>query len=124
MPGNYTPTDYLPARKQIIFHQPDNGVNQIFLLSIEGGSSQSFKTALASAQNARWSPDGSQLAFGSDADGKHDLYVMPAQGGPARRLTNSKEQESVPSWSRDGKTLVYSVTMGRMKICTVKIDSL
>ncbi|MGH7597716.1 MAG: hypothetical protein ACREOI_15310 [bacterium] len=123
-PGNYTPTDYSPARKQIIFHQPDDGVNQLFLLSADGGSSQLFKTALASAQNARWSPDGSQLAFGSDADGNYDLYVMPAQGGAARRLTNSKEQESAPSWSRDGKNIVYSMAIGHMRICTVKIHSL
>ncbi|MGH7494532.1 MAG: DPP IV N-terminal domain-containing protein [bacterium] len=123
-PGNYTPTDYSPEHKQIIFHQPENGADQLFLLPVNGGSPQPFKTALTSSQNARWSPDGSLLVFASDHQGQYDLYLMPAAGGTATRLTKSEGRESLPAWSPDGKTLLYSMPFDHMKICTASADSL
>jgi Tol biopolymer transport system component len=64
-----------------------------------------------SANNPRWSPDGSQIAFQAQNPGTiQKVYLMSADGGPPRQVANgaSGDYEADANWSPDGKSLIFS----------------
>jgi Tol biopolymer transport system component len=73
-----------------------------------------FGTPETSAQNARWSPDGTRVAYSlgtwgiDEVQGRYaDVYVARADGSGRVRLTHGKGIESNPAWSPDGRWLAF-----------------
>jgi len=64
-----------------------------------------------SANNPKWSPDGSQIAFQAQSPGRDQkIYVMSADGGPPRHVASEpgrdyRDQDA--NWFPDGKSLIF-----------------
>ncbi len=59
------------------------------------------------AEEAAWSPDGSQIVYMRPNRGDMQLEVMNALGRGAVQVTDSNATNRDPQWMTDGETLVY-----------------
>jgi dipeptidyl aminopeptidase/acylaminoacyl peptidase len=87
----------------------NKGVGDIWLYSLEDGSSRQFTTGKSSEGSPAFSPDGKWLVFTAkrDDDERAQLYLIGMQGGEARRLTDMPLGASSPKWFPDGKRIAF-----------------
>jgi Tol biopolymer transport system component len=55
-----------PSGDQIGFLATENGVSQIFMMSLQGGEAQQITNSKGGILHYSWSPDGKQFAFVAD----------------------------------------------------------
>ena len=85
----------------------------IIVTDVESGESQDLTPQKnATAEAARWSPDGRQIVFASARDsgdsGRNDIFVMDADGANARNLSRHPGEDFDPKWSADGRSVVFA----------------
>jgi hypothetical protein len=90
----------------------DPGVENLFLVPLDGRPPQQLTTEQAPAWHASLSPDGSQIAF--ELVGPHDfdwsrnrLWIM-GQDGADRRLLDAPPGVDFGGWSPSGKQILFS----------------
>lgn len=107
-----------PDGKQEVIVAPDaNRVLQIYVHSLEYGSTQqltAFTAPDADANNGpisydpAWSPQGNLIAFVSTNSRNDEIYTVTLDGSVLQQLTtNSFEWDKHPTWSPDGRQLVF-----------------
>lgn len=80
--------------------------NDLWSVSIEGGTASRLTTDPAKDAQPKYSPDGQRIAFVSDRTGSDQIYVMPASGGLPEQKTFHSEGYSLADWYPDGESLL------------------
>ena len=78
-------------------------VNQIYVVSVGGGSAKQLTNGTSSSAAPRWSPDGKKIAFTTGAQ----IWVMDGDGGDKKQITRISTGASGPVWSPDGNSLAF-----------------
>ena len=101
-----------PDGRRIVAMVLADGQSDIWIYSVEQGTSLRLTSDPASEFSPLWSPDGERVAFGSDRNGMPDLFWKSANGtGDVEPLIgNSTVVQDPLSWSSDGKEILFSQT--------------
>src|SRR6476620_2892620 len=79
-------------------------VNQIYVTSIDGGSSKQLTSGDKSSAAPRWSPDGKKIAFTTGGQ----VWVMDNDGDNKKQVTKISSGAAAPVWSPDGKWIAFT----------------
>src|SRR5262249_36435192 len=96
-----------PDGKKIAFGSNRDGDYEIYVMNLNGTSTERLTNSPGMDFRPAWSPDGKQLAFTSNRDGNYEIYVMNADGSNVRRVTNHVERDDHACWHPDGRRLVF-----------------
>src|SRR5678816_3613519 len=79
-------------------------VNQIYVTSIDGGSSKQLTSGDRSSSAPRWSPDGKKIAYTTGSQ----VWVMDNVGDHKEQVTKISSGAAAPIWSPDGKWIAFT----------------
>jgi len=79
-------------------------VNQIYVMSIEGGSMKQLTTGDRSSSAPRWSADGKKIAYTTGSQ----VWVMDNDGDHKEQVTKISTGAAAPVWSPDGKWIAFT----------------
>src|SRR6185369_1407034 len=79
-------------------------VNQIYVTSIDGGSTKQLTTGDRSSSAPRWSPDGKKIAYTTGSQ----VWVMDNDGDHKEQVTKISTGAAAPLWSPDGKWIAFT----------------
>jgi Tol biopolymer transport system component len=87
----------------------DQGVVQVYEVSVHGGATEQISHLPASVQaQFNLSPDATSIAVIAD----NSLWLIDVKTGDSRRLTEKTSDEDAPvlavNWNNQGNTLVYN----------------
>ena len=85
--------------------EPASG-SDIYVTTINGGSTKPWLQTPAGESGARISPDQRWVAYVSDDSGRQEVYVAPFDHH-ADRIRVSSDSGRAPMWSRDGRELYF-----------------
>jgi dipeptidyl aminopeptidase/acylaminoacyl peptidase len=94
-----------PDGKHIVFDSNQEGQNEIYIISAQGGKHQRLTNHPANDEGASWSRDGQWIYFDSTRSGANQVWKLPRAGGDAVQVT--KNGGCFPFESTDGKTVYY-----------------
>jgi len=100
-------------------------VEQLSLLSLDGGKPAPLGPASARARSPSWAPDGSWLAFESDRASFRDVFrIAPgAAGAAAARLTEAPQGSFEPAVSPDGRWIAFATSRdGDAEVYVMRAD--
>jgi dipeptidyl aminopeptidase/acylaminoacyl peptidase len=78
-------------------------VNQIYVVSLEGGSPRQIGSDKGSSSSPRWSPDGRRIAYVTGGQ----IWTMKPDGGDREQVTRISTGAGGPVWSPDGKWIAF-----------------
>jgi len=122
-----------PDGKKLAFASKQEGNEELYLVSIEGGKEVRLTTDPAADNNPAWSPDGRKIAFVSGRDYSDnnpwgEVYLMNADGSDQRKVSQKQEDHWYPlslAWSPDGKQIAFGCAtsgLGYTGIYIVNLD--
>jgi Tol biopolymer transport system component len=112
-----------PDGTTIAFNSDRTGEMNIWLHSIEAGSSRQLTRGPGGDYQANWSPDGKQIVFFSSRAGTADVWCVDTESGELRRLTASDSVNVNPFYSPDGRSIAYnSDQTGRPEVWVMNAD--
>ena len=77
----------------------------------------------ASANQAKWSPDGKEIVFSSNKTGNYEIWKCVMKTGALTRLTTTRFTNTEPCWSPDGRRIVFvSDWAGRRNLWAMSRD--
>ena len=79
-------------------------VNQIYIVSIDGGNPKQLTDGQNSSSAPRWSPDGKRIAFVTGGQ----IWVMDNDGDHKDQVTKISTGAASPVWSPDGKWIAFT----------------
>ena len=91
--------------------ESNSGNKDIFLVSMDGKTTQRLTTNSKNDFSPRWNPNGKQLSFISTRNGSAQIYQISLSGGEAVQLTNVPTGVDDFVWSPDGKYLVIATQL-------------
>ncbi|HEU4457311.1 MAG TPA: hypothetical protein VFR81_29855 [Longimicrobium sp.] len=99
-------------------------VEQLGLLSLDGGKPAPLGPASARARSPSWAPDGSWLAFESDRASFRDVFrVAPGATAAAARLTEAPQGSFEPAVSPDGRWIAFATSRdGDAEVYVMRAD--
>ncbi|MFL5619283.1 MAG: protein kinase domain-containing protein [Gemmatimonadaceae bacterium] len=110
-----------PDGKWIAFDSNQEGRQQIFKVSVEGGDPIQVTRDSADHFNPSWSGDGRFIAYHSLRHGNRDVYVTAADGTDARDVTGYPGHEMGPALSPDGRRVLFiSDRSGRWELHAIE----
>ncbi|HLU64999.1 MAG TPA: hypothetical protein VKZ63_01910, partial [Kofleriaceae bacterium] len=94
---------FSPDGNRVAFTSYMRGNPDLYVSSVNGGSTRRVSYRRGMNTGASWSPDGSKLAVTLSIDGQPEIYVIDVKSGKKlRRLTNNRAIDSGAAWSPDG----------------------
>ena len=99
--------------------EPETALD-VWVLSLEDGTTTPFANTRFVERDAVFSPDGRWIAYSSDESGGGEIYVR-SYPDPGGRWQVSSEGGSTPRWSVDGETIYY-IEAGRALKVDVTVD--
>lgn len=116
------PTDWSPDGKFLAFHQAPHGINEVWMLPLNGERKPTpFLQFNSSSAVPAFSPNGKWLAYCSTESGDQKVYVVPFPG-PGGKWQVSPAGGCLPRWRRDGKELFYLSADNRIVAVEVRGD--
>lgn len=79
-------------------------VNQIYVVSLAGGSPKQLTSGDKSSSAPRWSPDGKKIAYVTGSQ----IWVMDSDGDNDQQVTRISTGAAGPVWSPDGKWIAFT----------------
>ena len=79
-------------------------VNQIYVVSLAGGSPKQLTSGDKSSSAPRWSPDGKKIAYTTGSQ----VWVMDSDGDNDKQVTRISTGAAGPVWSPDGKWIAFT----------------
>jgi len=80
-------------------------VNQIYLVSVNGGELKQLTNGKTSSSAPRWSPDGKKIAFTTGGQ----VWIMDSDdGNDKEQITKISTGAASPVWSPDGKWIAFT----------------
>jgi len=105
--GEGSPDSWSPDGTLLAYSQshPNTG-EDLWILSVEKGTSRAFLETPANESEAAFSPDGRFIAYQSDESGEYEVYVLPFPGPGGKRQV-STGGGTRPLWNPKGNELFY-----------------
>ena len=88
--------------------QDNRGNSDIWIASVQGGSSHPLTHSPHSDNQPRWMSDSRRLVFTSSRDGTQQVYVITIDGGEARKISSLKAPISNLLVSPDDQWIAFS----------------
>lgn len=85
-------------------YEANRVVNQIYVVSTEGGTPRQLTNGQSSSSAPRWSPDGKKIAFVTGSQ----IWTMDSDGDNKNQITRISTGASGPLWSPDGKWIAFA----------------
>lgn len=85
-------------------YEANRVVNQIYTVSIDGGTAKQLTSGASSASSPRWSPDGKKIAYVTGGQ----IWSMERDGDDKEQVTKISTGASGPVWSPDGKWIAFT----------------
>src|SRR6478672_3915896 len=79
-------------------------INQIYTVSIDGGSPRQITSEKGSSSSPRWSPDGKRIAYTTGGQ----IWTMKPDGADREQVTKISTGAGGPVWSPDGKWIAFT----------------
>lgn len=112
-----------PDGNWIAFNSDRTGEMNIWLHSIEGGSTRQLTRGQGGDYQANWSPDGKHIVFFSSRAGTADIWCVEVESGKLRQLTTTDSVNVNPFYSPDGGLIAYnSDQTGRPEVWVMNAD--
>ena len=103
-PGSHTDPSFSPDGTRIAFTSEANGVQQVWVKSLDQGEPIQITFDKEPASRPRWSPLGDEIVYVRRSPGKPNVYSVAPEGGASRKIIEGGRN---PNWSADGKRLVF-----------------
>jgi serine/threonine-protein kinase len=104
-----SPTSVSPDGHWLLFNEnsaQESGGVSVWLMKLDGRTSQHLFAAPAGESDGQFSPDGKWIAYQANVSSRQEVYVSPFPGpGPRRQVSTDGGIE--PLWSRDGRELFF-----------------
>lgn len=91
-------------------YEGDKAVNDLWLVSTDGGAPRRLTNTKGGESDAVWSPDSTSIAFVAKREGDEagQVYVLDiVHGGEARRVTSVSTGAARPQWRPDGGAILF-----------------
>jgi Tol biopolymer transport system component len=112
-----------PDGKYIAFNSDRSGDMNIWLYSLDDGTSRRITTGAGGDYQARWSPDGRSLVFFSARSGNSDIWRVDVTTGELTQLTQDPALDINPFYSPDGRYIAYQSDYdGRRELWVMQAD--
>jgi dipeptidyl aminopeptidase/acylaminoacyl peptidase len=85
-------------------YEANRVVNQIYTVSIDGGTAKQLTNGASSSSSPRWSPDGKKIAFVTGGQ----IWTMERDGDDKEQVTKISTGAGGPVWSPDGKWIAFT----------------
>jgi dipeptidyl aminopeptidase/acylaminoacyl peptidase len=104
-----------PDGKRVVFtnrvtdFEKNKGINDLWLVNVDGSGLRRLTTHSAGSRAARWSPDGNAVYFLSARSESSQVWKIPADGGEAERVTDLPLDVDGFLLSPDGTHLLLAI---------------
>lgn len=86
----------------------NKGNTEIFIVPIEGGTSNQLTQTLESELNPKWTIDGKKIGYFSPVDGVQQIWEMNLDGSHKKQISNFSDDIESFSYSPDGKRILFT----------------
>ena len=86
----------------------NKGNTEIFIVPIEGGTSNQLTQTLESELNPKWTIDGKKIGYFSPVDGVQQIWEMNLDGSDKKQISNFSDDIESFSYSPDGKKILFT----------------
>ncbi len=111
---------FSPDGQFVAYDAQIGGNGDIFVVSVNGGSSRRLTSDSTQEVLPAWSSNGQWIYFASNRGGDFNLWKIPASGGDAVQITKQGAFESFAA--PDGKTIFYTKSRGEQGLWRVSAD--
>ncbi len=112
-----------PDGTMVAFNSDRTGDMNIWLHTLEDGSTRQLTTGPGGDYQPNWSPDGEWITFFSSRAGHLDIWSMDVATGTLRQLTDRSASDINPFFSPNGEHIAfYSDERGRSEPWVMKQD--
>jgi len=112
-----------PDARRIAFNSDRSGDMNVWLFSLDDGSSRQLTRGAGGDFQPTWSPDGRRLAFFSSRSGHLNVWTVDLESGRLTQLTRNRSIDINPFFSPDGRSIAYvSDQGGRLEVWAMNAD--
>jgi Tol biopolymer transport system component len=112
-----------PDSKWIAFNSDRAGAMNIWLHSLEDGSTRQLTKGPGGDYQANWSPDGKRIVFFSSRAGTTNIWSVEIATGKLRQLTSGDSINANPFFSPDGESIAFhSDRSGQNEVWLMRAD--
>ena len=112
-----------PDGQCIAFNSDRSGDMNIWIYSLQDGSTRQITRGAGGDFQPSWSPSGRQLVFFSSRGGNPNIWAVDVDSGRLTRLTRGRSLDINPFFSSDGTEIAYqSDVSGRLEVWVMRAD--
>jgi Tol biopolymer transport system component len=104
-----------PDGTRVAFNSDRAGPMNLFVHSLEDGSTRQVTRGPGGDFQPRWSPDGRRLVFFSSRSGNADIWTVEVETGLMVQLTGDSALQVNPFYSPDGRRIAFQSDRGGRK---------